>query len=64
MSTRQQRLTEQYVDANRTSAKIILADPEKHGGEGSGIVAWARLVLAKTAAQHEPAPEFELVAET
>jgi len=32
---------------NEEVARIILSDPEKHGGEGSALVEWARLVLRK-----------------
>jgi hypothetical protein len=33
------------------AARIIAANPEKHGGEESGLVRWARLALAKAAPQ-------------
>lgn len=41
-----------YTNANVTSAKIILADIAKHGGEQSLAVRWARLVIA--GAEKEP----------
>ena len=30
---------------NLAAARAILEDPEKHGGEGAGLVVWARLTL-------------------
>ena len=34
-----------YSESNRIAAEIITADVEKHGGEGAGLVRWARRVL-------------------
>lgn len=34
-----------YDASNRECAAVILADVAKHGGEGSGLVQWARLFL-------------------
>lgn len=34
-----------YEPENRRSARIILADPDRYGGETSGLVQWARRVL-------------------
>ena len=33
---------EKFSDENSAAARIILADVERHGGEGAGLVLWAR----------------------
>ena len=38
---------EGYFEANRVAAEIIVSDVEKHGGEGAGLVQWARRVLQR-----------------
>jgi hypothetical protein len=40
-------LTRQYDRQNLECAKLILASPDEHGGEGSGIVEWARAVIRR-----------------
>ncbi len=42
-----QNIADHYREQNEQAAKIILQDVEKHGGEGSGSVVWARLCLAR-----------------
>jgi hypothetical protein len=37
----------EFERQNRQSAEIILADVERHGGEQSGSVQWARAVLKR-----------------
>ena len=32
---------------NAGAAAIILADPERYGGEGAAVVRWARLYVAR-----------------
>lgn len=34
-----------FLSQNADAAKIIGSDVEKHGGEGSGLVQWARTFL-------------------
>ncbi len=34
-----------YRAANEASARLILADPARYGGEGAALVVWARKVL-------------------
>jgi hypothetical protein len=36
-----------YTRSNLQAAAVILEDPEKHGGEESGLVRWARLVIQR-----------------
>jgi hypothetical protein len=36
-----------YDEANQRFAREILANPEKYGGEDSGLVVWARKVVEK-----------------
>ena len=38
---------ERHAEANRECAEVILADVERYGGEGGGLVEWARTVLQK-----------------
>ena len=40
-----QRIARWSAD-NRTAAAIILANPQRYGGEGSLMVRWARAILA------------------
>lgn len=40
---------------NRQLARIVLEDPDKHGGEESITVRWARLVLGRRAPEPSPA---------
>jgi hypothetical protein len=35
-----------FLGDNRRAAALILSDSAKHGGPESGLVAWARLILA------------------
>jgi hypothetical protein len=43
--TDSQRARQSYAASNEQSARIILADIGKYGGEGAGLVHWARLVI-------------------
>jgi hypothetical protein len=40
------RVTRAYVEGNRQSAAVILADVARYGGEESVLVTWARTVKA------------------
>ena len=40
------RVTRAYVEGNRQSAAVILADVAGYGGEESALVVWARTVTA------------------
>ena len=40
-----------HQDQNRQAAAVILADPEKYGGEQAGVVRWARSVMARKEAE-------------
>jgi hypothetical protein len=44
---------EGFTAANRAAADIILASEAKYGGEGSGLVQWARLVIERAAPRIE-----------
>jgi len=35
----------EFARANQTAAAVILANPERYGGESAAVVQWARLVL-------------------
>ena len=48
MKTNVKKVRRAYDDANETAARVILADVERYGGEGSLAVIWARLFLAKS----------------
>jgi len=37
--------------ANLEAASVILADPERYGGEGSLLVRWARVVIERETAK-------------
>jgi hypothetical protein len=37
-----------YQQANEQAAGIVLQDIAKYGGEGAGLVIWARMVLQRT----------------
>lgn len=39
--------TERYTADNRAAALVVVADVERRGGEGSGLVRWARMVLER-----------------
>ncbi len=41
------RLAAEFDAQNAEAARIILQDIAKYGGEGSGPVRWARLVMAR-----------------
>jgi hypothetical protein len=43
--TDHQRKTEQHEQANRECAELILKDAARYGGEGAGLVMWARMVV-------------------
>ncbi len=36
-----------YDVGNLASARIIMADPDKYGGETSGLVIWARMAIRR-----------------
>jgi hypothetical protein len=38
---------QRFERKNLEAAAIIASDPERHGGEGSGLLIWARRVLAR-----------------
>jgi hypothetical protein len=40
-----------YDENNLRTAREVLADPDAWGGEGSGMVDWARRVLNRLASQ-------------
>lgn len=40
-----------YDKQNRACAEIVLADVEKHGGEESALVRWARMVVGRAVAK-------------
>lgn len=44
----------EYERANLQAARIIAAEPQKHGGEGSLAVWWARRILGKAEPQCAP----------
>ena len=37
--------------SNRTAAAVILENPARYGGEGVGLVRWARLVTSRHGGQ-------------
>jgi hypothetical protein len=41
------RAADHYHAQNRLAAGIILQDVQRYGGEGAGLVQWARTVLRK-----------------
>lgn len=41
------RRADRYTEDNQAAAEIILADVAGNGGEGAGVVQWARLVAAR-----------------
>ena len=41
------RAANEHQRVNLEIARGILSDVERHGGEGSGLVEWARRVVAK-----------------
>jgi len=45
------RAIAQFDRENQESARIILADVPRYGGEGSGAVLWARAFLARIGEQ-------------
>jgi hypothetical protein len=47
MANRSMRMLAQFEQQNRQSAEIILADIDRHGGEQSGVVRWARLFMER-----------------
>jgi len=46
-----------YDEQNLASAALILEDAEKHGGEQSLPVVWARMILERTGSDQEPKSE-------
>lgn len=36
-----------YNDPNLHAARLILADPQRYGGEDAGLVRWARMTLER-----------------
>ena len=42
--TDHQRKIEHHQQANRECAELILKDAPRYGGEGAGLVMWARMV--------------------
>ncbi len=44
---KKQTQTDKHNESNRIAALIVLSDPNRHGGEGSALVRWARLWTAK-----------------
>lgn len=43
-----------YDENNLRTAREILAEPENFGGEGSGLVNWARAVVARLETEGGP----------
>ena len=43
-------MSEKHIERNRIAAAVILGDVEKHGGEQSGLVRWARAFTAREGA--------------
>lgn len=58
MRSRKRKLDGGFRATNRAAAGIILAMPERFGGESAGLVQWARLVTQK----QDEAELFELTA--
>ncbi len=42
------KIQQQHENTNQQAARIILADPHKHGGPDSLAVRWARAVLERS----------------
>jgi hypothetical protein len=39
---------ERYETENLEAARIIASDPDRYGGEGSGLLIWAKLTLERS----------------
>lgn len=46
MSKRRLRV-DSFARQNITAARLIVGESERYGGEGAGLVIWARLVIEK-----------------
>lgn len=49
------KTAERFKAANADVAAMILADPEQHGGEESGLVRWARMFQGNASGAAESA---------
>ena len=59
--TDSQRARRAYAVDNEQAAHIVLQDVAKYGGEGAGLVQWARLLIEKQTATIK-GPLFDKVA--
>jgi hypothetical protein len=41
-------IVDRYASGNEISARVILTDVDRHGGEDAALVLWARLYLRRT----------------
>jgi hypothetical protein len=56
--TVKQTLSKRYDRQNAEAAEVILKDITKYGGEGSGAVQWASLVLRRLHSPSDAGPLF------
>jgi hypothetical protein len=58
--TNHQHLVARYLEQNRICSEIILSTIKKYGGEGSLMIQWARMLMARTdAAGTAAGPPFD-----